>query len=108
MDRFDEIFLWSDTDIIPSPGNFSFIKNSIIRKSLEFDYSFFNQIDGWEVLKIDKKIDINFWNILKLSCYPGHTDKSYRNSLFYLEFICIHGWSEFVIMYITYIESLKK
>ena len=106
MEDFSDIFLWSDTDIIPAPGDFSFIENKKIRKSLTFDYSIFNQIDAWEVLKLNKKLDINFWNTIKLCCYPKHTGITYQNSLFYFEFICIYGWSEFVILYIT--THLKK
>jgi len=111
MEDFSDIINDRDTDIIPAPGNFYFIENKNIRKSLSFDYDYFNQVDAWEVLKLDKKLDkntISFWNTMKLCCYHKHTDETYQNNLFFLEIISIHGWSEFVILYITWIASLEK
>ena len=57
MEDFSDIINDLDTDIIPAPGNFYFIENKKIRKSLTFDYDYFNQIYAWEVLKINKKLD---------------------------------------------------
>jgi len=91
--------LYNDTDIIPKIGNFYFIANTFIRESLTFDYNYFMKIGGIRLLKTDKCKSIEFWNAMKYFCYPWHTEKSYNNNLFYLEFIAIHGWTEFVIKY---------
>ena len=92
-DIFDYIINDRDTDIIPILGDFSFIENKNIRKSLSFDYNYFNQVNAWEVLKMDKNFDkttMSFWNTIKLGCYLEHTEETYQNNLFYLEFICIY------------------
>ena len=100
-DDFDLFYLIPDTDIIPKIGNFSFIKAQSIRESLTFDYNYFVKIGASELLKENKKENKNFWGPMKYMCYHKHTEETYQNNLFYLEFIAIHGWTEFVILYLN-------
>ena len=75
---------WLDTDIIPKHGDFSFISNKFIREFLSFDFKL-------NLKFLDLKIETR--NI----CWPNHTDKSFKCSIFLLRNIRTYGWTEFVI-----------
>ena len=77
-------------------GDFSFIINHHIRETLTFDYNYFKK-NGWNLLKTDKTKSKLFWEMMKLVCHPYHTNLSYQNNLFYLEYISLYGWKSFIL-----------
>ena len=94
-----EEFSWSDSEIIPKIGDFSFIINPFIQKYLTHDYAFFKSLKlfGYGILKDPKDFNSRSLKLFRLSCYPHHTDETYQHSLLVLEHIIIDGWTEFVI-----------
>ena len=90
-------YLWNNTHlIIPKLGDFSFIDNKEISKSLNYDYIIFNKLNSWDLL-LNK--DQFFWEVLKIMLYQKHTKESLENNIFYLEYIYRNNWTEFVINY---------
>ena len=75
-------------------GDFSFIKNEIERKSMEFDYRVYNRIKVKSAKK-EKNVDV----ISKMN----YSDESYINNIKNLSYIEKHGWNNFVENYPTII-----
>ncbi len=75
---------WLDTDIIPKNGDFSFISNNFLREFLSFDFKL-----NLKLLDLNKET--------KNMCWPNHTDKTFRCSIFILRYIHVYGWTEFVV-----------
>jgi hypothetical protein len=73
------------------PGDFSFIKNEIMRKTLQFDYNVVNKVNAWEMLK-QNKID----EIKKLELYPGHSAGSAVVNIRDLVVLSRIGWDDYV------------
>ena len=87
---------WLDFDIVPECGDFSFIYNNQIREYLTFDYNLFKKI-GFHTIYSKTEII----NLIKLSCWYGHTDESFSISINILSKIISYGWTEFVIKYLN-------
>jgi len=107
-ETFDESvyqMLISPFKLFHKEGDFSFITDDTLRESLTHDYNiFFNKLGnlGIRILKMNNK-DFNdmFWKNIKKICYSNST---FYQTIFYLEFIAIYGFSEFTIIY----SNLKK
>ena len=108
MDNFDEHIkemLSNDFELFPKKGDFYFIKNQHMKKILTFDYKIFNSSP---ILLYKKDFNSDFWKFIRLSCYSGHTDLSFYNSVNILEHILKYGWEEFIIEYYNKINKINK
>jgi len=91
---------FSDSEIIPIVGDFSFIINETIRNYLTVDYNFLQKFGKQELssyMRSNKDLNALFWKIVRLGGYKYHTDETFRTSIYMLEYITFNGWTEFVI-----------
>ena len=95
--------VWSDTELLPKFGNFSFIIDSNTRNYLTHDYNFFKtlKIYGYSILKEPKNFNGRILKLLRLNCFPYHTTETFQHSMLMLEYIINYGWTEFVINYLN-------
>ena len=93
--------LSNELKLFPKKGDFSFIKNELIKKSLTYDYGVFNilGVSSINILINKKDMDSDFWKAMKMMCYKKHSINSFCDNLFYLEYIIRYGWIEFTIKY---------
>ena len=85
--------------LFPPVGDFSIIENEFYRKSLTFDYCFVKNCHLWNIFTFynDLKENDPFKIFLKDNFYSLHTNETFENNMFYLEYIYLYGWSEFTI-----------
>ena len=95
IDPFYECMNYTDSDILPKQGDFSFIKNETIKQILEYDYNYLLLNNDFWILTsyISKKKMLE----TRSNFHPFHNDRSFLNSLRILRFIKLEGWTEFVI-----------
>jgi len=86
------------------PGDFSFIKNSFKRISLEHDYQVITRINAWKALRYhdgrDEFIDDTtggIWDYIFFYMYFYHTKETAKLSLENLEYIAKNGWNKYVL-----------
>jgi hypothetical protein len=83
-------------------GDFSFIKNDLLRASLEEDYAIINKTDLWGALynhDSNKPFYLDpHWNI---SLSKNHSGASHALSLRTFEAIAKDGWVSYVTSYLS-------
>ena len=101
--------VFTDAELVPERGDFSIILNSFFKKSLTFDFHFVEHNKLWNIFDNYLSYDDNhpLKLFLKDNCYKFHNDDSFENNMFYLEYIYLNGWTEFVIQVLN-LNHLKK
>ena len=87
-------------------GNFDFISDTMVRRSLEIDYHALQHKQNL-IEQIDMVNDITWttppktqeWEELNSNLFQLHTNESYNRNLKYIEFINKYGWDCFVNNY---------
>ena len=92
----EEIFIG-----FPVKGNFSFIKDSLVLETLQWDYNVVEKNDLWDYFKNhDIKKPFMFSNeINDYKWYDGHSGASWALSMRTMERIAKNGWENFVTNY---------
>ena len=83
---------------VPKHGDFWFIKDSLFRESLEWDYQVMIENDLWESFK-KRDDDKPFIYDELVTCYAwylGHSGASWCISMRNMEYIAKHGWEAYV------------
>jgi hypothetical protein len=85
-------------------GDFSFIKDKLIRETLEYDFKIINNIPGsWDEFR-EHDLDKSFmyqtygqiWEKIAQQAFPGHSSASFGMSMRTFEYIAKHGWESYV------------
>ena len=93
---------------VPVVGDFSFVKNSLLRESLTYDFKEINKIgeDAWEAFRNhdqDESFMYNtnggIWDTIANNMYSGHSGASYGITMRCFEKIAKYGWTNFVNEY---------
>ena len=90
LSEFDKTFDYSETDIVPCRGDFSFLSNSFFKESLMFDLIIFKRYNLYYYLSFELEF-------FKIFLHPYHTTSTFERNVKCIKFIKMFGWTEFVI-----------
>ena len=96
-----------DTDIIPARGDFSILLNQKIKFTLTHDFEFIEKNNLWHIFQCRYQEIVPIKVFLRNSFCEIHDDTTFENNLFFLQFIYLNGWTEFVIKVLN-LNCLKK
>jgi len=94
-----------DTDIIPARGDFSIVLNQNNRYSLTHDFDFIEKNNLWHIFQFRYHEIFPVKIFLRNNLCEIHDDTTFENNLFFLKFIYLNGWTEFII---RVLNCLKK